>query len=77
MKKRGIIIIAVIAIFAIAIGTVAASKAILGDSKTELPVEEGAEKTLHIQESNNTAPVHDTNNTESGESTNASQQDSG
>jgi hypothetical protein len=76
MNKRSVIIVAVIAIVAIAIGTVAASKAILGDAKTELPVEEGTEKILHVQESNNTAqiqsnntaPAQASNNTESSES---------
>jgi hypothetical protein len=68
MNKRNLIIVAVIAIVAIAIGTVAAYKAILGDSKTELPAEEGAEKILHVQESNKTAPVQVTNNAESSES---------
>jgi hypothetical protein len=68
MNKRSVIIVAVIAIVAIAIGTVAASKAILGDSAIKLPVEEGAEKTLHMQESNKTAPAQASNNTESSES---------
>jgi hypothetical protein len=77
MNKRGLTIVAVIAIVAIAIGTVAASKAILGDSKTKLPGEEGTEKILHVQESNNTALAQASNNTKSGESTNASQPDSG
>ena len=67
MNKKMIAVV-IIAVAAIAIGTVAASKATLGDSATELPGEEGAEKTLHIQESNNASSGQESATAESGES---------
>ncbi|MHB8601864.1 MAG: hypothetical protein ACYC6W_03720 [Nitrosotalea sp.] len=65
MNKKSTIVI--IAIAVIAVGAIAASKAILGDSKTELPAEEGTEKILHVQESNNTSHVQQSNKTSSGQ----------
>lgn len=68
VNKRSAITIAVIVIAVIAVGAVAVSKAMLGDSKTELPGEEGAEKALHVQESNNTTNGPASTNAESSES---------
>jgi hypothetical protein len=67
MNKKSGIVLAVIAIVAIALGTIVASKAIFGDSKIGLPGEEGTEKTLNIQESNNTAHVQQSNQTAKGQ----------
>jgi len=68
MNKKSIIVI--IAITAIAVGAIVASKAILGDSKIGLPAEEGTENMLHVQESNNTSHVQQPNQTASVRSTN-------
>jgi hypothetical protein len=67
MNKKMIAVV-VIVVAAISIGVVAASKATMGDSATELPGEEGTEKALHIQESNNTSSGQASATAESGES---------
>jgi hypothetical protein len=62
MNKRSVTIITGLVIVAIAIGTIVASKAVLGDSKTHLPGEQATENMLHVQEANDTANVQQSNN---------------
>ncbi len=52
MNKKIIAGIAIASILLISVGAITALKTTLGDEATELPGEEGMEKTLNLQESN-------------------------
>lgn len=71
MNKK-IIAVSAIAVIAIAIAVVGL-KTTLGDKAAELPGEEGTEKTLNLQENNNSS----SNSTGSGESSTSESSESG
>ena len=52
MNKKMIVAIAVAAVVIASLGIITALKTTLGDEATELPGEEGMEKTLNLQEEN-------------------------
>jgi len=52
MNKKMIAGIAIASILIVSIGVITGLKTTLGDEATELPGEEGMEKTLNLQESN-------------------------
>jgi len=52
MNKKIIVGIAIAAVLVLSIGVIDSLKTTLGDESVELPGEEGMEKTLNIQESN-------------------------